>query len=179
MQQQSTENPGHKALTEALFERHAPAIFAFLLQQTASREDAEDILLEIFTAALEYHQLHRLSEEHQRLWLWRITRNKSVDAYRRKQRRPSVSVEQISGDLFSDPEQAPEDSFLRWEEYAELHRTLQSLPQLQQRILRLRFVNGLRSSEIASLVGKSDTAVRALLSRTLNQLRHLYRERRK
>ena len=43
-------------------------------------------------------------------------------------------------------------------------------------ILKLRFVNGLRSPEIASLVGKSETAVRSLLSRTLNQLRMFYGE---
>ena len=181
MQQQSEgDSESRKALAEALFQRYAPTIFAFLLQQTTSREDAEDILLEVFTAALEQHQqLGQFSEERQRLWLWRIARNKLIDAYRRNQRRPSVSVEQVLDDLFADSTEAPEHELLRWEEYAELHSALQSLPLLQQRVLKLRFVNGLRSSEIASLVGKSDIAVRAMLSRTLNQLRQLYREGKK
>ena len=80
-------------------------------------------------------------------------------------------------DLFVNEDQAPEYAALRGEEFSKLHAALQTLPQLQQRILKLRFINGLRSAEIASLVGKSDTAVRSILSRTLNQLRTSYGER--
>lgn len=50
--------PKATATNTQLFHRHAPAIFAFLRQQTSSREDAEDLLLEVFTAALEHKQLH-------------------------------------------------------------------------------------------------------------------------
>ena len=38
---------GEDSLVDGLYRRHAPAIFAFLCQHTASREDAEDLLLEI------------------------------------------------------------------------------------------------------------------------------------
>ena len=41
-----------KAMVEVLFQRYAPALFAFLLQKTSSREDAEDLLLEVFTTIL-------------------------------------------------------------------------------------------------------------------------------
>jgi RNA polymerase sigma factor (sigma-70 family) len=165
-----------KAMVEGLFRHYAPAIFAFLLQQTSSREDAEDLLLEIFTTILDHRQLRQFSEEDQRQWLWRITRNKMIDAYRRSARRPAVSVEYMPNDLFADVEHEPEHALLHWEEYAQLHSKLQTLPPLQQLILKLRFVNGLRSPEIALLIGKSETAVRAMLSRTMNQLRTLYRE---
>jgi len=36
-----------------LYELYAPAIFAYLRQQTPAREDAEDILVEVFVAAVE------------------------------------------------------------------------------------------------------------------------------
>jgi RNA polymerase sigma-70 factor (ECF subfamily) len=177
--QQHSESPGEhrKALMEALYLRYAPALFAFLLKQTSAREDAEDLLLEVFRAALEHTRFEQLSAEEQRLWLWRIARHKLIDAYRRTSRRPSVSVELMLNDLFANEDQAPEYAALRGEEFSRLHAALQTLPQLQQRILKLRFVNGLRSAEIASLVGKSDTAVRSILSRTLNQLRTSYGER--
>lgn len=51
------------------------------------------------------------------------------------------------------------------------------LPTLQQQVLRLRFEEGLPSAEIAALLGKQDSAVRKLLSRTLNALRSLYQEK--
>ncbi|HET8846883.1 MAG TPA: sigma-70 family RNA polymerase sigma factor [Ktedonobacteraceae bacterium] len=174
-----TDGEGQKAMAETLFRRHASALFAFLRQQTSSREDAEDILLEIFTALLEQKQLGRFSEEEQLLWIWRIARNKIIDRYRRNARHPFLSVEHFAGDQLADTEQTPEQMLVRWEEYAQLHATLRTLPVLQQTILRLRFVYGLRSAEIAAQVGKSEVAVRALFSRTLNRLRKLYREERK
>ena len=51
------QQPDRALLSDApgttLYESFAPALFAYLLKQTASREDAEDLLLEVFLAALE------------------------------------------------------------------------------------------------------------------------------
>jgi RNA polymerase sigma-70 factor (ECF subfamily) len=171
-----TDGENQKAIAETLFHRHAPAIFAFLRQQCSSREDAEDILLEVFTAALTQEHLSNLSPDQQRALLWRIARNKQIDVYRRSARRSSVPIESAFDDLFAETEQAPEHEVVRMEEYARLHSMIQTLPSLQQKILHLRFVNELRSPQIAALVGKSEAAVRAIISRTLNQLRTLYRE---
>lgn len=176
--QQHVENADETrtATAEELFHRHAPAIFAFLRQRTSSREDAEDLLLEVFTAVLQQKQLSRLPLNQQTPLIWRIVRNKLVDTYRRNTRRPAISVELVVNELFADDEQEPEQTLLRLEEYAQLNVLFQKLPPLQQRILHLRFVNGMRSPQIAELVGKSEEAVRSMISRTLNQLRMLYRE---
>ncbi|HET8845698.1 MAG TPA: RNA polymerase sigma factor [Ktedonobacteraceae bacterium] len=176
--QQPVDNDDERqnALAEELFHRHAPALFAFLHRQVSSREDAEDLLLEIFTSILEHQYLARLSPENQRMFIWRIARNKVVDAYRRSARRPAVSLDTLVEELLLDSEQMPENTIERWEASSHLRAVLQTLPPLQQTILRLRFVEELRSAEIASLVGKSEVSVRATISRTLNRLRQLYRE---
>ena len=167
---------GQKAMAENLFHRHAPAIFAFLCQQSPSREDAEDLLLEVFSAALEQPKLDSLSPKEQSSLLWAIARNKQVSAYRRRKRRPSVSMDLQREDQFVDREQTPEREIVRLEEYARLHSAIQTLPPLQQKVLQLRFINEWGSAQIASQIGKSETAVRSMISRTLNQLRKLYRE---
>lgn len=167
---------GQQTLVEALFHRHAPAIFAFLRQQSSSREDAEDILLEVFAAVLEQKHLSNLPPGQQAAFLWTIARNKQISAYRHRKRRPSISIELVHSDLFEDTKQGPESEILRLEEDARLHSALQELSPLQKKILQLRFVHELRSPQIAEQVGKSETAVRTIISRTLNQLRKLYRE---
>ena len=43
-----------------LYHRYAPTIFAYLRQHTNSREDAEDLTLGVFTAALERNNLLEL-----------------------------------------------------------------------------------------------------------------------
>jgi RNA polymerase sigma factor (sigma-70 family) len=177
--QQHVENDGahQKVLAETLFHRHAPALYAYLCQKSASREDAEDILLEVFLATLEHKHFSQFPSDQQQALLWRIARNKLVDAHRRTIRRPAVSLELLLNDPAVEEDESPDQELLRMEEYALLHSLVQRLSPFQQRLLHLRFVNELRSPQIASLVGKSETAVRSLISRTLNQLRKWYRER--
>jgi DNA-directed RNA polymerase specialized sigma24 family protein len=52
-----------------LYELHATAIFAYLRRQAASREDAEDLLVEVFVAAVESSAFDRLDEKEQVAWL--------------------------------------------------------------------------------------------------------------
>ena len=112
-----------------LFDRHAPSLFAYFRQHTDSREDAEDLLHEVFAAVLQ-----------QALWLWRVARNKTIDTYRRKTRRPSLALNYVADELFAGDEQSPEYAALRHEEYTRLLAALEQMPALQQEALWLRFV---------------------------------------
>jgi RNA polymerase sigma factor (sigma-70 family) len=161
----------------ALYERHAEAIFLYLRLHAASTEDAEDLLLEVFLAALEWEPLSALPSEDQLAWLRQVARNKLIDQYRRVKRRPVVGLEQVAAVMEDDEARAPEQVALRQEERHRLRLAVQRLPALQQQILRLRFGDGLRAAQIAALVGKREDAVRKLLSRTLTSLRTLYGER--
>jgi RNA polymerase sigma-70 factor (ECF subfamily) len=53
---------------------------------------------------------------------------------------------------------------------------LDSLPDDQREALRLRYLIGLPSKEIAQKLGKSDGAVRVMLSRGLSRLQQLLEE---
>ncbi|MEO7019958.1 MAG: sigma factor, partial [Ktedonobacteraceae bacterium] len=48
-----------------LYQRFAPVLFAFISRKLASREDAEDLLLEVFLAALEHTVFAELSAKEQ------------------------------------------------------------------------------------------------------------------
>src|SRR5947209_5926650 len=91
----------NQATTE-LFHRYAPAILAFLRQHMPSREDAEDLLLEVFAAVLEQKQVNviEMAETEQRLWLWRVVRNKMIDVYRKNVRHSSTALEYVADELF-------------------------------------------------------------------------------
>jgi RNA polymerase sigma factor (sigma-70 family) len=168
------EPKGDVSLVDELYRQHSPAIFAFLRQHTTSREDAEDLLLEAFTAALEYLQLATLTEEKQLAWLWRVVRHKTIDSYRRTTRRPTLAIEHVEDQLFSDEKYSPEQNALRHDEYDHLLTVMEELTPLQRDILRLRFANDLRCGEIAQALNKKESAVRVLLMRTLRFLRSIY-----
>lgn len=176
MQQYSKENMfTPTGIIQKLYEHHATALFAYLRLYCPSREDAEDLLLETFLQALESPSFIAVSPEKQRSWLYSVARHKVIDRFRQKARRQQIGLDLVTEVVFADDEHTPEYSALRQEEYQQILRAVQSLGEDQQEILRLRFANGLRCTEIATLLGKKEGTVRSLLSRTINLLRTTYR----
>lgn len=161
------------ALAE-LYQRHVHTLLSFIRRYVGTREDAEDVLLEVFLAAMERNALMGLGEGEQLAWLRRVAHNKCVDMYRRSVRRPAIPLDNALDVLYEPEEQTPEQVALRSEEYALLRDYLLHLPAQQQAVLRLRFADDLRSPEIARRLNKSEGSVRMLLARALNHLRKVY-----
>src|SRR5713101_5750745 len=157
-----------------LYQRHAPGLFAYVYRQTASREDAEDIVLDVFLTVLQQQRFATFDEQKQVAWLWTITRNKVVDRFRRSARQQHVQIDPLADTLFEDDELSPEREHQKREEYTQLHRAIKALPEEQREVLHLRFGSGLRCAEIAPVLDKSEGAVRMLLYRTIQTLREIY-----
>jgi len=157
-----------------LYERYWFIVLRTIHQHISSHEDAEDVLLDVFLAALESNVFFNLMEQQQVAWLRRTAYNKAMDYHRRRTRQPLLALQDDDETLFADEERSPEKTFLKREEHIRLQSQIALLPELQQEILRLRFADGLRCKEIAARVRKNEGAVRSMLSRTLNGLRSLY-----
>jgi RNA polymerase sigma-70 factor (ECF subfamily) len=157
-----------------LYERFAGALLASLCQQVTHRQDAEDLLLEVFLAALEYPALTALPADRQLAWLRRVARNKVIDHYRH------ASVFTIQP---LDQTPASEDQRLTPERHAEAQETwswlvqaIGQLPADQRELLRLRYGQELRLTQIATLLEKPEGSVRKMLSRILRRLRTRYEQ---
>lgn len=160
----------------SLFDLYGQAIFAYVRLHTPSREDAEDMTLEAFTAALENDNLSGLQDSERLAWLRRVAHNKLVDSYRSSARHPLVALDQVAETISDDETSSPEQLVLRRETNAQLYAVIGTLPASQQQLLRLRCGDGLRFAEIAVLLNKREEAVRKLFSRTLALLRALYKQ---
>lgn len=161
----------------ALYQKYWLTVLNYIRQRIASREDAEDLLLEVFLAALEDEELFlSLSEKQQLAWLRRVALNKCIDQHRRVKRRPAIPLEQEA--LYESEERSPEQQALRQEERALLRSQLSVLPELQREVLHLRFAHDLPCAEIAKHLQKNEGAIRTLLSRSLNRLRTIYETKR-
>lgn len=158
--------------TATLYQSYAPALFEYIRRHAAALADAEDILADVFIAAL-HTDLSRLSADEQRAWFWTVARNKVIDHYRRtRHQQPQVPLDVLLENLADGT--TPEMFVLEREEQAYLHRYFQRLSRIQQEVLQLRFIGGLRCTEIAVLLHKREGAVRSILSRALNTLRRHY-----
>lgn len=94
MQRLNTD-AGQDDVRTTLYHRYASIILAYLCQQVASRQDAEDLLVEVFIAAHTHVALSALSEERQLAWLRRVARNKVIDRYRHAALLTMLPLEQI------------------------------------------------------------------------------------
>lgn len=157
-----------------LYQKHAPTILAYFDRRISSKEDAEDLLLEVFLAALENQAWMTFTDGEQLAWLYRVARNKLVDHYRRSKRHPVFPFQELQEILAEEERSVPDYLVLRQEERSTLQRAIAALPPFQQEVLRLRFAQGLHTKEIAQQLKKTDAAIRNLLSRTLNHLRRSY-----
>ena len=103
MQQINTDAWQHDVRT-TLYQRYASTILAYVCQQVASRQDAEDLLVEVFMAAHTNASLSTLSEERQLAWLRRVARNKVIDRYRHAALLTTLPLEQIVTRALAGPE---------------------------------------------------------------------------
>jgi RNA polymerase sigma factor (sigma-70 family) len=153
-----------------LYRQHAVFLMTYVRRHVRLREDSEDIVLEVFLATLQQHELVHLSEEQQLAWLLRVALNKIADHHRRAGKWVAQSLDEAATAIPAD-EQSLDQLVLRDEEHARLREQLGQLPEQYQLVLYLRFAVGLRSTEIAARLHKSPGAVRMTLVRALNTLR--------
>lgn len=172
MQKPDQYEKGSDALESTLYERHAPALYRYIFRRVSQPQDAEDMLLEVFLLACKYEKLGDLPPQRQIAWLQSVARRRIIDRYRRISRVELLPLDQALEAL--DDEMTPEEQALHKETYERLYAALAQLPAVQQQIVHLRYGNGLRFAEIATMLNTSEGTVRKMLVRILRQLRAIY-----
>lgn len=152
-----------------LYERHVRRIYNYVYYRTGSVAEAEDLTARTFFQAM--NNLHRYQVQGVPFsaWLFRIAHNLVANWHRDTGRHRASSIEEIA-DLPSERE-GPDDRAEATEERFELRQAVRRLRPDRQQLLILKFVEGLSNEEIATVMGRSEGAVKALLHRTVKTLR--------
>jgi RNA polymerase sigma-70 factor (ECF subfamily) len=157
-----------------LYDRFVLPVSRYICRYISNKQDAEDLLVEVFLAAFNNKDLACLSIERQSAWLLRVARNKVVDRQRRLAHFTMVPIE-LAREL-EDTMPTPEQYVQQQESYERLSRALERLAPLQRELLQLRYAREMNNVEIAGILGKSEGAIRQLYSRTIHQLRAIYQQ---
>jgi RNA polymerase sigma factor (sigma-70 family) len=151
---------GQPAAFEALVQRYESRLLAFCRHMLGSREDAEDVLQEVFAAA--YNAM--LGDDRAinvRPWLYRIARNRCLNHLRRP-----VPVGQDSMDIFErDGGATTSDTVHKREEFRQIVADVQDLPETQRTALLLREIDALSYDQIAEAMETTIPSVKSLLVR--------------
>jgi RNA polymerase sigma-70 factor (ECF subfamily) len=153
-----------------LYDRYAPRIYAYLYRRLGDAALAEDLTGEVFLRVLQAIRAGRAWRTSFRAWLYRIAHNLVVDHYRRRAPAPPVPVdEDLLADEHADPAGTVGDAL----EYERIRVALDQLTLEQQQVLALRFGQGLKTRQVAQIIGKTPGAVEGLQRRALASLRRI------
>jgi RNA polymerase sigma factor (sigma-70 family) len=151
---------GQHAAFETLFSRYHSRLLSFCRHMLGSREDAEDVLQEVFAAAFNAV----LADERPinvRPWLYRIARNRSLNHLRRAS---AIGVDSMDVH-FADHGLSTDGQVLRRESFHELIGDVQKLPETQRTALLLREIDALSYEQIAHAMETTVPSVKSLLVR--------------
>src|SRR3954468_2135584 len=151
---------GNQAAFEALVARYQSRLLAFCRHMLGSREDAEDVLQEVFAAAFNA-MLADEREINVRPWLYRIARNRSLNHLRRAQ---AVGMDSMDVHL-SEGGLTTADKVHKREEFRLLIADVQDLAETQRTALLLREIDALSYEQIAEAMETTVPSVKSLLVR--------------
>jgi RNA polymerase sigma factor (sigma-70 family) len=151
---------GHQGAFEMLVQRYQSRLLAFCRHMLGSKEDAEDVLQEVFAAS--YNALMADQRPiNTRPWLYRIARNRCLNHLRKP--RPSG---QDSMDIFErDNGTSTADTVHRREEFRQIVTDVGLLPETQRSALLLREIDALSYEQIAEAMDTTVPSVKSLLVR--------------
>ena len=145
---------------EVLVSRYESRLLAFCRHLLSSREDAEDVLQEVFAAAF-----NAMTADDRpinvRPWLYRIARNRSLNHLRRIQ---AVGVDSMDVH-YSDNGASTADKVHEREEFCMLVGDINELPETQKTALVLREMDALSYEHIAEAMETTVPSVKSLLVR--------------
>lgn len=158
-----------------LYDPYFPRIYAYMRHRVGARQDAEDLVSEVFLHAVA--ALDRFTWRHEASfasWLFRIAHNRLANFYRQQGRATTLPLDLATRQ--PSPDLTPDEFVLRDEAGASLHAHLATLSPRRREIVALRFFGDLRNREIAAVLGLDERTVAAHLSRGLLDLQRRIRE---
>jgi RNA polymerase sigma-70 factor (ECF subfamily) len=156
----------HPANFAALYRRHIDAVYRYCVRRLGAREAAEDATSQVFMRAIEAFPGYR--DGSFRAWLFAIAHNVTANELRAGQARRNVDLD-AAGEL-PDREAGPEVAALATESGRTVRQLLAGLPDRERAMLELRLA-GLRSREIAELLGIGHSTVKVAQFRAIRRLR--------
>lgn len=159
----STQNSWERF--ELLYRSSRDDIFAYVSTLLGDRAAAEDITALAFERAYRRRMTFDRRRGEERAWLFGIARNAALDELRRRKRLASLTVdpEDVSETEDDDAEVALRRTAVR--------AALAELAPRDREVIALKFHAGMRNTELAKVLGVSETAAGTLLYRAMEKLR--------
>ncbi|MFC1976711.1 RNA polymerase sigma factor [Chloroflexota bacterium] len=158
----------------ALYEKHMPGVYKYMLYHVGDVPTAEDLTSATFEKALTGFHRYQSEKASFPTWLMSIARHTLIDYYRVRGKRKDVSLE-VANDIASDSP-PPDEEAAHKEELQRLRLCLSGLSQREQEIISFKFGAGVTNRNIAGLLSVSESNIGVTLYRAVQKLKECFRK---
>ena len=158
---------GDRDALEDLYLIHFDRIYSYLHMSVGNRHDAEDLTTQTFLKMLEKIGSFRWQSAPFSAWLFRIAHNLAMDHFRANRRwQPEDEVPEPEPDETTSAEAGAFESIGR----KSMLELIEDLSPEQQQVLTLKFVFNFANAEAATILAKTEGAIKSLQHRALVSL---------
>jgi RNA polymerase sigma-70 factor (ECF subfamily) len=158
---------GDREALEELYLLHFDRIYSYLQLTVGNRHDAEDLTNQTFVKMLESIERFQWRKVPISAWLFRIAHNLAMDHFRAHRR---WQPEEEPPEPEDSAELSAEDEALQSIGRQSMLEMIEDLSPDQQQVLTLKFVFNFPNGDVATILGKTEGAVKSLQHRALASL---------
>ncbi len=159
---------GDEPAMASLFDRYSKVVYSVALRVLRDPASAEDVLQEIFMQIWRTPNSFQPARGSLGGWLAVVSRNRSIDALRRK--RPSESIDELAlASPYNLADEAERNTMI-----GKAREVICTLPSEQRKTLEMAFFDGLTHSEIAEMTGDPLGTVKTRIRTALGSLRKAF-----
>ncbi len=157
---------------EKLYTKYHHDVFQFLFYMVKSREQAEDLVQEVYIRVLKsYERFEGKSSE--KTWLFSIARNAAIDYFRKQKgwKQRIIQKFDMSATQVKDEYPIPEEVAIQRDELKLMYRSLDQCTLDQRMVLIMRFLQDLSIAETAEALNWTESKVKTTQHRALKSLK--------
>ena len=160
---------GERAALRALYEATSPKLFALCLRILSDREEAEDVLQDVYVTIWRRADRFDPARAGVTAWISTIARNRAID--RLRARGPLARAEPVEGLELADDQPAADATLELADDAARLEACLGELDERTRRVIRTAFFEGVTYEALALRMETPLGTVKSWIRRGLARLR--------
>ena len=148
-----------------IFNEYRMFVFYYCIKRIPNQEDAEDLTSQVFISLWKYGGPTKINEI--KPYLTTIACNKCTDFNRQKRREPKIINASIIEDITEDTTHID----IMNEVLSHIHNIIETLPALQRKFIKMKYIDGHEPSKIAALLNRNKNTIRNQMVTALIKIR--------
>jgi RNA polymerase sigma-70 factor, ECF subfamily len=152
-----------------IYDVYVDRIYRHIYYRTGKVEDSQDLTQEVFAKAWQMLPKYKPTSTPFLGWLFTISHNRVIDYYRTKKDHSYLDNEIELPSKGIGPEEYAESRSSQ----QQIRRAILQLPDEQQQVIMMAFIEGYGYSEVAAALNKSEGNIRVMIHRALKKMHEM------